>query len=181
MSNDGGLSWEGYLKNLPNFSATAIIWDDNGQDGLYLGMNYGVYYIDNSLELWQPYNANLPNVIVNEFDINNVTNTLFVATFGRGLWSSALVDDVLDSSNFMTNEDIILYPNPASEFITIAVPQNIQASLRLFDVSGKLLQYHKDVVLDEAYTLSIEEALSGVYFLRIITSKGTITKKVIKK
>ena len=181
VSNDGGLSWEGYLKNLPNFSATAIIWDDNGQDGLYLGMNYGVYYIDNSLELWQPYNANLPNVIVNEFDINNVTNTLFVATFGRGLWSSALVDDVLDSSNFMTNEDIILYPNPASEFITIAVPQNIQASLRLFDVSGKLLQYHKDVVLDEAYTLSIEEASSGVYFLRIITSKGTITKKVIKK
>ena len=107
--------------------------------------------------------------------------SLFVATFGRGLWSSALVDDVLDSSNFMTNEDIILYPNPASEFITIAVPQNIQASLRLFDVSGKLLQYHKDVVLDGAYTLSIEGASSGVYFLRIITSKGTITKKVIKK
>lgn len=181
VSNDGGLSWEGYLKNLPNFSATAIIWDDNGQDGLYLGMNYGVYYIDNSLELWQPYNANLPNVIVNEFDINNVTNTLFVATFGRGLWSSALVDDVLDSSNFMTNEDIIVYPNPASEFITIAVPQSIQASLRLFDLSGKLLQYHKDVVLDGAFTLSIEEASSGVYFLRIITSKGTITKKVIKK
>ena len=181
VSNDGGLTWEGYLKNLPNFSATAVIWDDNGQDGLYLGMNYGVYYIDNLLELWQPYNANLPNVIINELDINNTTNTLFVATFGRGLWSSALVDDVLDTSSFITSNDILIYPNPTSKFITISVPDVLQASLRLFDVSGKLLQYHKDVVLNESYSLSIEKETTGVYFLRIITSKGTITKKVIKK
>ena len=92
------------------------------------------------------------------------------------MWSSALVDDVLDTSSFITSNDILIYPNPTSKFITISVPDVLQASLRLFDVSGKLLQYHKDVVLNGSYSLSIEKETTGVYFLRIITSKGTYEK-----
>lgn len=181
VSNDGGQTWGNYLKNLPDFSATAIIWDDNGQDGLYLGMNYGVYYIDNSLEEWQPYNTNLPNVIINEFDINSETNTLYVGTYGRGLWASPLVDDVLNTRNFITADAIVLYPNPVNTLVTLGVPKAIQASVRLFDANGKLLQYHKDVMLDGTYQLDVETVSPGIYFVRISTSIGTVTKKLIKK
>ncbi|MGK0385782.1 MAG: hypothetical protein ACI849_000387, partial [Patiriisocius sp.] len=181
VSNDGGQTWENYLKNLPDFSATAIIWDDNGQDGLYLGMNYGVYYIDNSLEEWQPYNANLPNVIINEFDINSETNTLYVGTYGRGLWASPLVDDVLNTRDFITADAIVLYPNPASTQVTLGLPKATEASVRLFDSNGKLLQYQKDVMLDGTYQLDVETVSPGIYFVRISTSIGTVTKKLIKK
>lgn len=181
VSNDGGQTWENYLKNLPDFSATAIIWDDNGQDGLYVGMNYGVYYIDNSLEDWQPFNTNLPNVIVNEFDINNTTNTLYIASYGRGLWASPLVDDVLNTPDFITGGNVALYPNPANTLVTIAVPQSTEASVRLFDTNGKLLQYHKDIILDGAYQLDVEALSPGMYFVRIATKAGTVTKKLLKQ
>ena len=45
----------GLCLNLPNFSALAVVWHDNGDDGLYLGMDYGVYYIDNTFSDWQPF------------------------------------------------------------------------------------------------------------------------------
>ncbi|MBZ0326416.1 MAG: hypothetical protein K8F54_02325, partial [Altibacter sp.] len=46
VTNDGGTTWQNYGLNLPNFTALSVIWDDNGHDGLYLGMNYGLFYID---------------------------------------------------------------------------------------------------------------------------------------
>lgn len=61
LSTDGGSNWTGYSDNLPNFSALALVWDDNGRDGLYLGMNYGVYYIDNQYTEWNLFNNKLPN------------------------------------------------------------------------------------------------------------------------
>src|SRR5690606_5303578 len=71
VSEDGGDTWIDYKKNLPNFSALSVVWDNNGKDGLYLGMDYGIYYIDNTFTDWQPYSNLLPNVIINELDINN--------------------------------------------------------------------------------------------------------------
>ena len=47
VSSDGGGEWVNYLFNLPGFSALSVVWDDNGEDGLYLGMNYGL------LQLWK--------------------------------------------------------------------------------------------------------------------------------
>lgn len=43
VSYDGGKTWKVFLKNLPNFSALAVVWQDDNVDGLYLGMNYGVF------------------------------------------------------------------------------------------------------------------------------------------
>ena len=72
VSTNGGNSWTSYLLNLPGFSARALVWEDNGNDGLYLGMNYGVFYIDNTFSEWQPFSNNLPNVIISELEINTV-------------------------------------------------------------------------------------------------------------
>ena len=110
VSDDGGATWQDYLFNLPNFSALALIWDDNGNDGLYLGMNYGIYYIDNTFTEWQPYSNNLPNVQIAELDINNTTNMLYAASYGRGLWVSPLVDDVLSVSDRFSESKVKIYP-----------------------------------------------------------------------
>ena len=45
-----------------------------------------MYYRDTSLTLWEPFNNGLPNVIVNELEIQYQTNELILATYGRGVW-----------------------------------------------------------------------------------------------
>ena len=91
VSTNGGTSWTNYKLNLPNFSALALVWDDNTEDGLYLGMDYGIYYIDNTFANWQPFSNNLPNVIINELEINTVDGNIYAGSYGRGLWASPKV------------------------------------------------------------------------------------------
>jgi photosystem II stability/assembly factor-like uncharacterized protein len=181
VSNDGGETWINYKKNLPDFSALAVVWDDNGQDGLYVGMNYGIYYIDNKLEDWQPYSTNLPNVIINELDINNETNMLYAASYGRGLWASALVEDNLGTENFIDRAAVILYPNPVKNELNITLPISSDMDVRVFDTQGKLLQFYRDLESVSTLTINTEILKPGIYFIRLETSQGDVTKKFIKQ
>jgi len=87
VSIDGGENWSIATHDLPNFIALALEWDTTyEEDILYLGMNYGIYYLRNNETSWTPFNTGLPNVQVNELEINTADNKLYVATYGRGLW-----------------------------------------------------------------------------------------------
>ncbi len=180
VSLDGGQTWENYKKNLPNFTALAIIWDDNGQDGLYLGMNYGIYYIDNTFNDWQPYSNNLPNVIINELDINSTTNMLYAGTYGRGLWASPLKEVVLGVNDRFDQSKVLLSPNPTNSQVTISLGENFVTDIRVFDVSGKLMIYKADELIAGSYVLDVNVLPTGVYFVRLSSEAGSVTKKLIK-
>lgn len=179
ISNDGGASWENYRLNLPDFSARAVVWQNNGGNGLYVGMNYGIYYIDDTYNEWQPYNTNLPNVIINELEINYADEQIYAATYGRGLWASPIVDNVVLGRNDPVNSDsVLIYPNPAGSELRFSAGIPINAAVRIFDVSGKLMRYMTEVHNKEV--IDISGLQSGIYFVRIQTKKGTATKKFIK-
>lgn len=181
VSEDGGDTWLSYKKNLPNFSALSLVWDNNGKDGLYLGMDYGVYYIDNTLTEWQPYSNLLPNVIINELEINNETNMIYAGTYGRGLWASPLVESTLGVKDRISENNVSIYPNPATSEVTIALPKNMNAEIRVFDITGKLLIYKADAEIAKSYALDVSSLSAGSYFIRLNTDEGTATKKLLKK
>jgi len=89
-SNDGGATWYNYTGNLPNIPVNCIIYQNNSYEGLYIGTDIGIFYKDTTLANWQPYFNGLPNVIVNDLTINYQTNKIRAATYGRGMWESAL-------------------------------------------------------------------------------------------
>ncbi len=181
VSNDGGGSWTNYYYNLPNFSALSVVWDDNGADALYVGMNYGLFYIDNTFSEWKPYNNNLPNVIVNELEINSVDGKIYAGTYGRGLWASPKGNPGLATQDFLSESDIALYPNPANTMVTINLQKNIEADIRVFDIMGKLVIYQADVFVSKEHSLDISELNNGIYFIRVNSEIGTVTKKFIKE
>jgi len=180
VSQDGGITWENYKFNLPNFSALALVWDDNGEDGLYLGMNYGMFYIDNTFTEWQPYNNNLPNVIINELEINSVDEKIYAASYGRGIWVSDIVH-VLGVNEYLNANNVIMFPNPVEENITFNFNKGTQADFSVFDVLGKLVIYQPNVLISEEHSIDVSKLNNGVYFIRINSDKGTITKKLIKE
>lgn len=181
ITRDGGNTWEDYNTGLPNFAALTVIWDDNNKEGLYLGMNYGIYYIDNTMDEWIPYNNGLPNVIVSDLDINNVTNTLYAGTFGRGLWASPLVEDgPLSVEGFLNDDSVKLFPNPAQTAVNISLPAATEADIRIFNIQGALVKYEKDVQISGIHTIDINSLQAGTYFVRLNSELGTITKKLIK-
>lgn len=170
--------------NLPNFSALSVVWDNNGEDGLYVGMDYGIYYIDNTLTEWEPYFNNLPNVIVNEMEINFSEGKIYAGTYGRGLWVSPTKYEniVLGTGDgVLTENKIALLPNPAANEVTIQLTEAMETDIRVFDITGKLMMYQPNVEITGRHTLDISTLKTGVYFVRINSDFGTVTKRLIKE
>ncbi|HUM47038.1 MAG TPA: T9SS type A sorting domain-containing protein, partial [Chitinophagales bacterium] len=89
-SVNGGTSWTNVSGSLPNVPVNCIVYEPDSQDGVYIGTDIGVFYRDNTLADWVPYNAGLPNVMVHHLEINPTTGKLLAATYGRGIWESDL-------------------------------------------------------------------------------------------
>ena len=181
VSEDGGLSWLNYKFNLPGFSALALVWDNNGEDGLYLGMDYGIFYIDNTFNEWQPYSTNLPNVIINELEINSADGKIYAGTYGRGIWASPYVPHLLNTTSLLNDTDVEIFPNPVKNSVTLNFKKGAEADFRIYDQLGKLVRYEPNVYISQPYSIDISELSSGIYFIRINSDIGTITKRLIKK
>lgn len=179
LSNDGGQTWTSILWDLPDFAAQALVWHNNGEDGLYVGMNYGVYYTDNALgNSWVPFNNGLPNVRINELEINTADNKLYAGTYGRGLWRSNVYDTTLSVSNFEFN-DFTMFPNPAKAVVNLKWNNTEDVSLRIYDAQGKIVFYGKEVNLFNGFQINTATLSPGLYFVKLNASKGEITKKLI--
>ncbi|MBK7787481.1 MAG: fibronectin type III domain-containing protein [Saprospiraceae bacterium] len=93
-SVNGGSSWVNISGTLPNIPANCIEYQNGSDDGLYVGMDVGIYYRDNTLSDWVLFNVGLPNVEVTELEIDYDENKIYAATYGRGLWASDLYNPI---------------------------------------------------------------------------------------
>ena len=88
FSEDAGDNWTNRSLNLPNIPANCLTFYDDPVASLYVGMDVGVYYIDNNLDQYETFWEGLPNVIVSELEINYQVHKIRAGTYGRGLWES---------------------------------------------------------------------------------------------
>lgn len=91
ISEDAGDTWTNYSINLPNIPANCVVFASGNINPLYVGMDVGVYYIDNDMTEWSSFMDGLPNVIVTELEINTDAQLIRAGTYGRGLWETDLV------------------------------------------------------------------------------------------
>lgn len=181
ISTNAGISWTPMRFDLPNFPPQDLAWDNNADQGLYLGMNYGVYYIDNTTNnSWLPFSNNLPNVIISELEINFIEKKMYAATYGRGLWVSDTYSSTL-SNDEVVFENLQLYPNTASNEVFLSWNQSEDVDVRLFNTEGKIIYYAKAINLNQPYKIDISQLSAGMYLVRINNENGEMTKKLIKQ
>lgn len=89
-SADQGATWTNKSATIPNVPVNCIVYTDNSNDAVYIGTDLGIFYKDNTLNVWEPFWNNLPNVIVTQLSIFYPTNKLRASTYGRGMWESDL-------------------------------------------------------------------------------------------
>ncbi|MFM7838518.1 MAG: fibronectin type III domain-containing protein, partial [Chitinophagaceae bacterium] len=108
-STNAGASFSNISGNLPAMAARSIVVDNTSEEGLYAGMNLGVYYKNKNMSSWVNLSGNLPLVGINEVELQPTTGTIRVGTYGRGVWQrpaympcgvpgSINVSDVKDTS-----------------------------------------------------------------------------------
>lgn len=93
-STNGGSSWTNVSGNLPNIPANSVVYQNNTQNGLYVGMDVGVYYKDDNMANWQLFNDGIPNAEVTDLKIDYTNNFIYASTYGRGIWKTELLNAV---------------------------------------------------------------------------------------
>jgi len=91
LTTDGGNSWTNITGNLGDMPIRSVVIDHSPDSHIYLGAEIGIYTKPMSGSNWTLYNTDFPNTTTRELEINDGSNTLKAATWGRGLWEYALV------------------------------------------------------------------------------------------
>lgn len=170
QSIDGGSTWTNISGSLPNLPANTIVFDKNSsKEGIYVGMDVGVFYRDSTLNDWLTFINGLPNVIVKELEIFYPDNKLRAATYGRGLWESELYDlaNIIHESKSKSDQKISIYPNPTSDVFTIdfSTLNDAKINLEIFSPSGQLI-YSNIIVNRLAYDINLKDNPPGVYIVK---------------
>jgi hypothetical protein len=86
---------------------------------------------------------------------------------------------ILDITDFMDFEDIILYPNPTGGEFKVQNSKFKIQDVEVFDIYGrKLLEQKAEGRKQNAVDISNLKA--GLYFVRIATERGVVMRKVVK-
>ncbi|MGH3368222.1 MAG: WD40/YVTN/BNR-like repeat-containing protein [Nocardioidaceae bacterium] len=87
-SDDAGATWQDISGNLPNAPVNDLVV--SGQQ-LYIANDTGVFVSPNSGRSWLAYDQGLPRAPVMELRVHQPSGEIHAATFGRGMYSVALL------------------------------------------------------------------------------------------
>lgn len=94
--------------------------------------------------------------------------------------SSCYTNTTLGTDRFEKTTEVMVYPNPTSELITISVQNDNQInSTSLFSLDGKFIVTYNNSQISNQFTINVQNLSSGFYYLKIETNSGSISKKII--
>jgi len=189
VTENAGDTWINMTANLPNIPANCVAFNDDEYDGLYVGMDVGIYYRDNTMDDWIPFMNNLPNVIVSELEISPSIGKIRAGTYGRGLWESDLYPTIpkeLDVSFTVHSGDdeIIQYGETVSLDVTIknkmgTAVNNLNMAISIDDDNISLsdvdetigsLEPGAEITFTEAFEFDVSISIENNHELNLIST-----------
>ena len=82
---------------------------------------------------------------------------------------------------YLTEEDIVIYPNPVTDQLTVSLRSNKfqVTNMFVFDINGKLIS--TQAVNDNQLEMNTQGLAAGNYFLRLSDGKSSVTTKFVKR
>lgn len=177
-STDLGNNWFDISASLPDIPVNDVVQDSFGN--LFVGTDVGVLASADEGINWSVLGENLPSVVVTDLHIHEGSQFLFAATFGRSTYKIDISDDILNTDEALFSSEIKVFPNPASEMVTISkVADSGKTLVSIYDVMGRVVKQLD--FKEKELQLSVENFQPGIYYLKISEGKKQTTKKLIVK
>ena len=175
-SKDLGATWEdlsGYPSNFetgessngfPNVGVNALVVMPYDPNIIWVGTEIGLLESTDRGESWNLVNSNLPNVMINDFEIGD-QGQIVIATYGRGMWT-ATIPELMDFKpkesgiSFNLNKDTIS-ENEETALIQYTLTRDISPYSPMkvvFSLSGSASASDYDIIGD---TMVITNSKSG--------------------
>jgi photosystem II stability/assembly factor-like uncharacterized protein len=175
-------TWVKFNLNLPEVPVNCIEYD-TANKVFYIGTDLGVYYREYDSTGWNYFNnGTLPNVEVFDLGINNTTNTIWAATYGRGMWSSPTHKSTVGIANTipLATDVITIAPNPNYGSFEIntqhAMLKGKQANIRIMNMAGVTV-WNNNINISSSGSSSIKADLPrGTYIVEVIKDNTIFAK-----
>jgi hypothetical protein len=130
------------------------------------------------------YQWYLNNLALNDSDSNmiepngaGVYQVSYTDIYGCEYFSDALTVYALGLDENPANSQLLVYPNPMNDFVTVAAHNQI-SDLKLYDQLGQLIFQCSPQKLQES--INVSQLPNGMYFLQISMGNSIETKRLIK-
>jgi hypothetical protein len=115
---------------------------------------------------------------INKFDGSNVTWDLSIVKFYN---YKNQPSGVINAKNTV---ELTLYPNPVNDIVNInyELTNNENVSIVVYDSEGKIVKFWEqgsNLSGNQTLTWNTATMKSGIYFVQLSTTKGTLTQKMI--
>lgn len=156
---------------------TSCTFNPNNANQIYLTTEGQGLWISHNINAATPTFSMVPSypfqqperVFFNPYN----TSEIWVTSFGNGMKTGTVT--VTGLTEFKNEESgVVVYPNPANDVLYVVVGENKIEKLELYDVMGRLLLNET-----EQNTLNIFQLPNGTYVVKVYTSTGIETKKVV--
>lgn len=146
---------------------------------LLLAGDAGVFLLPANANAWQDQSAGLPNVIVSDIEVNEALNTVYVSTFGRGIWATDLdlLTQVAPVSTAPSNSYVIYSQGPQQFTLQRTTLPESPVDVQIVNVEGKRILDFRMALLD--HTFSTHQWAAGLYFVCIRDAQGLQVKKIV--
>jgi len=167
-TSDGGTTWTNVSGTLPNLPVNCIVYEKGSNNGLYIGTDIGVFYMNDSMTDWIPFSTGLPNIVVSELEIQYSSKELRAGTFGRGLWKTDLYSLSTGIKENSSNSNAVqVFPNPTKGSFTLNISDfkgmdkanlynYLGETLKVIDIRTPLSQIDLSTYADGIYYLGLE-------------------------
>jgi len=93
----------------------------------------------------------------------------------RPIYRSGISTDIIENKEYVN--DIVMFPNPTSDNISIITKQN--SDIEFLNIEGQIIKKLK--ITDNKTDIDISDFASGVYIIRAQSDSGITTEKFIKE
>ncbi|PKP02768.1 MAG: hypothetical protein CVU11_10660 [Bacteroidetes bacterium HGW-Bacteroidetes-6] len=154
----------------------SLIWQDSdnkihdwpvsnsgGNDATYLTFNRKI-----------DENEELPCLLAfREFGCNKYLSSLYHYNPSK----TSYIDDNQSKNESTSSTEIIIYPNPTSSSLYLAIPFNNDCEVTFFNSFGSLVK--RETIFDRVSQIDLSDLPDGIYYVKINFNQQTTTKKVV--
>jgi len=171
--NTGTPSYVDISGNIPDVVFNTVIGVSGMPNTLIAGTNIGLFHSEDGGATWT-LNTTIPYTQVTDLRLRNTDKRLFVFTYGRGSWTTTLVDPSSVAS--VSTSNFTVYPNPTSNVISIKTENSKSIKSVIYDQKGA------QVLTSDKKTINLEALKTGIYMIHVLEGGKLIgTEKIVKK
>ncbi|WP_417601982.1 T9SS type A sorting domain-containing protein [Owenweeksia hongkongensis] len=149
----------------------------NLNQNLFICTSVGVFKTEDYGNNWSDFNNGwLDPMNINPVNMAVFGDTLFVASHSEGVYKQAIPAKSISINELSkASESVKLYPNPATDNITITLKDASGGTYKILDQGGKLLGSGS---FENGEKLVLPNLADGLYIISIEGSNNTYVKKL---